>query len=97
MCEVYLLRVKRYRYRISFKQTKIPFLGSGTGTYSIVDTGTVPLCGVVKPFNFDPAPAPASHDGGPGSSTVPVVHNFFLYKNLLLNLLAFVLFSERYK
>ena len=95
MCEVYLLRLKRYRYRISFKQTKIPFLGSGTGTYSIVDTGTVPLCGVVKPFNFDPAPAPASHDGGPGSSTV--VHNFFLYKNLLLNLLAFVLFTERYK
>ena len=31
---------------------------------------------VVEPFHFDPAPA--SHDGGSGSSSVPVKHNLLL-------------------
>ena len=36
-----------------------------------------PQCfGELEPFHFDPAPA--SHDGGSGSSSVPVKHNLLL-------------------
>ena len=56
---------------------------------------------VVEPFHFGPAPAPASQDGGSGSSSSPVVHNLlmkkFFRKISLLNLPGLVLFTEMYE
>ena len=43
---------------------------------------SLPNFSVVEPFHFDPAPAPASQDGGSSSSSSNVVHNFLAVKKL---------------
>ena len=63
----------------------------------------IPYGSVVEPFHFGPAPAPASQDGGSGSSSrsSPVVTQFvaeiFLLQISLLNLPGLVLVKERYE
>ena len=57
-------------------------------------------CGAV-PFWPGSGSAPASQDGGSGSSSSPVVHNLLLKTKFLqislLNLPGLVLFKERYE